>query len=446
MKRETIHKVLRLLPLIIFLFPVVFVACNEDAIDSSEFVAGEVVTESNIRVILIDTITVATSTIKFDSLITSQASRVLVGKYIDPEFGTVRCASYFELLPATYTIDSEAEFDSIAMYLKFDKYYYNDTLQQNTIQVKELNETLKAYSGNDFYNTGSFAYKEENLGSLSYTPRPISADSLEIRLSDSLGIDIFKEFQEKSITNLAEFNAHFKGVGLLPGETEDGSIIGFSLASEDSYMRLYFSTAEETERVANHIDFTINTTSSPIPFFNQITAEEPNEYLKTLTDKEIDLKSTNAEGRSFIQSGVGIATRIQFPHIKSIYDIPGEGTILNAVLKIKPAAQSYDDHLILRDSLSVYLVDSNNDLTEQLSYVAVLNRDNQEFNDIYYELPLSSYIEKLLVTERYTGEALVLLPDNYNSTVDRFILNGNNNSDYSTTLELTYSIYDEAEN
>ena len=423
-----------------------FAACNEDAIDSSEFVAGEKFTESNIRVIRIDTATVATSTIKFDSLITSQSSRILVGKYVDPEFGTVRCASYFELVPSSYPINSEAEFDSIALYLKFDNYYYNDTLRQNTIQIKELNETLKAYNGDDLYNTGSFEYKEENLGTLTFTPRPIKADSLEIKLSDSLGLDIFKNFQEKSITNLAEFRDRFKGIVLHPGETDDGSIIGFSYASEDSYMRLFFSTAEEDERVSNHIDFTINTTSFPTPFFNQIITEEPNQYLKTLTDREMALESSDAENRSFIQSGLGIATRIQFPHIKSIYDIPGEGTILNAILKIKPSSQSYDDHLILRDSLSVYLVDVNNELTEQLSDIAILNRNNQEFNDIYYELPLSSYIEKLLVTERYTGEALILLPDDYNSTVDRFVLNGNNNSDYSTTLELTYSIYDEFEN
>ena len=446
MTRKIIKKVCTVLPFIGIIFPLMFAACNEDAIDSSEFVAGEKFTESNIRVIRIDTATVATSTIKFDSLITSQSSRILVGKYVDPEFGTVRCASYFELVPSSYTINSEAEFDSIALYLKFDNYYYNDTLRQNTIQIKELNETLKAYNGDDLYNTGSFEYKEENLGTLTFTPRPIKADSLEIKLSDSLGLDIFKNFQEKSITNLAEFRDRFKGIVLHPGETDDGSIIGFSYASEDSYMRLFFSTAEEDERVSNHIDFTINTTSFPTPFFNQIIIEEPNQYLKTLTDREMALESSDAENRSFIQSGLGIATRIQFPHIKSIYDIPGEGTILNAILKIKPSSQSYDDHLILRDSLSVYLVDVNNELTEQLSDIAILNRNNQEFNDIYYELPLSSYIEKLLVTERYTGEALILLPDDYNSTVDRFVLNGNNNSDYSTTLELTYSIYDEFEN
>lgn len=446
MTRKIIKKVCTVLPFIGIIFPLMFAACNEDAIDSSEFVAGEKFTESNIRVIRIDTATVATSTIKFDSLITSQSSRILVGKYVDPEFGTVRCASYFELVPSSYTINSEAEFDSIALYLKFDNYYYNDTLRQNTIQIKELNETLKAYNGDDLYNTGSFEYKEANLGTLTFTPRPIKADSLEIKLSDSLGLDIFKNFQEKSITNLAEFRDRFKGIVLNPGETDDGSIIGFSYASEDSYMRLFFSTAEEDERVSNHIDFTINTTSFPTPFFNQIIIEEPNQYLKTLTDREMALESSDAENRSFIQSGLGIATRIQFPHIKSIYDIPGEGTILNAILKIKPSSQSYDDHLILRDSLSVYLVDVNNELTEQLSDIAILNRNNQEFNDIYYELPLSSYIEKLLVTERYTGEALILLPDDYNSTVDRFVLNGNNNSDYSTTLELTYSIYDEFEN
>ena len=76
--------------------------------------------------------------------------------------------------------------------------------------------------------------------------------------------------------------------------------------------------------------------------------------------------STDSENQSYIQSGIGIATRIQFPHVKKIHDIPGNGAILDAILKISPTPQTYGDELKLKDSLSVFIVDQNNILTAQL--------------------------------------------------------------------------------
>ena len=423
----------------------VLYSCNKGDYNSSDFVAGDLFTDSHIRVVHIDTCTVAISTMKFDSIITSQATRMLIGKYTDPVFGTVRSSGYMEFLPSTYTIDSEAEYDSIVFYLGMDKYYYNDTLKTNTIEVRQLSESLTPEDGTNFYNTSNAVYEEGILGSLSYMPRPMTADSLAIRLSDSLGLRFFKKLQTKEITNADEFKDDIKGLTLQSGEADNGSIIGFSLESEKSYLRLYFSTSEINERSQNYIDFTVPTGNIPIPFFNRITVEEPNGYLKTIENGKTNLRSEDSDHHSFIQSGIGIATRIQFPFIKNIYDIPGNGTLLDAVLKIRPAQQSYDQNLILRDSLSVYLVDGNNALTQQLTVTAILNRENQEFNDIYYKLPLSDYLEKLLTTEKETGEALILLPDNYNNTVDRFVLNGGNNGAYSTSLELTYSIYSDEE-
>ena len=428
-----------------------FYACNEDGLNESNFVAGDAFTNSSVRVIRIDTFWVHTSSMKFDSIITSQSDRMLVGKYLDPFFGTVQCGNFMELTASGYTIGSEAEFDSIALYLKPDKYYYNDTLQFNTIHVKQLNEKLKPDSGDHYYNTSSVSFDPDDLGFLSYTPRPFQADSLQIRLRDSFGEVLFERLQNKTITDSNEFREYLHGIAVLPGESDNGAIMGFSLASGASYMRLHFSTFEETERVAGHIDFHINTTSTPIPFFNQITAEAPHEYIQLLKGKEFNLSSSESGNQSFIQSGIGVATRIQFPSIKSIHDIQGNGTILNATLKIKPTAQTFNDQLILRDSLSIFVVNQNNDITEQLLLAdvsparAILNREDQEFGNVYYEVPLGSYLDKLLNAERDTDEALILFPDNYNDRVDRFILNGNDNTDYPATLELTYSIYDEDE-
>ncbi len=423
-------------------------SCSTDALNDSDFVAGDTFTDSNIRVMLIDTLTVETSTIKFDSIETSQTTRMLVGKYTDPVFGTVKSTSYIQLLPETYGISSEAVYDSLIFFLKYDNYYYNDTLQNSTVHLRQLTGNLKP-EGDSFYNTSAIAFEDEDLGILNYAPRPLETDSLVIKMNDSLGSQLFQSLQEKLITNSDEFKDFFKGMAVLPDESDNGAIIGFSAPA--SGMRLYFTTSEESEQVQTYIDFAVNTVGTPTPFFNRITADEPIDYLKTLTHQEIDLNSADSGNQSFIQSGIGIATKIQFPHIKSVYDINGEGTLLDAVLKIKPTIGNYGDELLLRDSLSVFLVDQNNDLTEQLvsttgtALQAILNRDNQEFNDIYYEIHLGSYIEKLLLTDRETGEALMLLPDNYNATVDRFVLNGSNNDDYPITLEIKYAIYNEDE-
>ena len=433
--------------LVIFTCLLILISCSTDAINSSDFEAGDTFTDSDIRVVQLDTMTVDFSTMKFDSIDTSQSARMLVGKYSDPVFGTVKTASYMELIPSSYYIDADAEYDSITFLLRPDNYYYNDTLQLNTIHIKQLTESLKPADGINFYNTSTIGFENEDLGTLAYYPRPLATDSLEIKLTDTLGQELFEDLQQKKITTYDEFKNYFYGISVQSGEDDNGSVIGFSLTSN---MRLYYSIAGENEHVQYSTDFTINTSSSPLPFFNQISADEPNEYLKTLTDQEINLSSSETDNLSFIQSGIGIATRLEFPNIKTVFDIQGQGTLLDASLKIAPAISSYSDALALRDTLSVFIVDQNNELTSQListdgsAAQAILNRDNQEFNDIYYELPLSGYLEGLLSVDQESSDALILLPSNYNSTVDRFVLNTDINIQ-GTTLELTYAIYDEDE-
>lgn len=433
--------------LVIFTCLLILISCSTDAINSSDFEAGDTFTDSDIRVVQLDTMTVDFSTMKFDSIDTSQSARMLVGKYRDPVFGAVKTASYMELIPSSYYIDADAEYDSITFLLRPDNYYYNDTLQLNTIHIKQLTESLKPADGINFYNTSTIGFENEDLGTLAYYPRPLATDSLEIKLTDTLGQELFEDLQQKKITTYDEFKNYFYGISVQSGADDNGSVIGFSLTSN---MRLYYSIAGENEHVQYSTDFTINTSSSPLPFFNQISADEPNEYLKTLTDQEINLSSSETDNLSFIQSGIGIATRLEFPNIKTVFDIQGQGTLLDASLKIAPAISSYSDALALRDTLSVFIVDQNNELTSQListdgsAAQAILNRDNQEFNDIYYELPLSGYLEGLLSVDQESSDALILLPSNYNSTVDRFVLNTDINTQ-GTTLELTYAIYDEDE-
>ena len=433
--------------LVVFVFLILLTSCSSDTLNGSDFEAGDTFTDSDIRVIQLDTMTVDFSTMKFDSIDTSQSARMLVGKYNDPVFGTIKTASFMELVPSSYSIDTDAEYDSITFLLRPDGYFYNDTLQTSTLLIKQVNESLEPADGINFYNTSVINYDQENLGSLTYTPRPLSTDSLEIKINDTFGQALFDNLQQQNISTYDEFKNYFHGITVQPDENNNASIQGFSLASN---MRLYYSIAGENERIQYYTDFSLNIASSPIPFFNQISAEDPNSYLTALTDQETNLYSSETEYQSFIQSGIGIATRIEFPHIKSVFNIQGQGTLLDASLKIAPTIGSYNDLLMLRDTLSVFIVDQNNELSGQLyatdgsAALAILNRNDQEFNDIYYELPLSGYLEGLLSVDLESSDALILLPSNYNSTVDRFVLNTDINTT-GTTLELTYAIYDEDE-
>ncbi|MBC6997212.1 DUF4270 family protein [Cytophaga sp. FL35] len=423
-------------------------SCSTDTINTSDFEAGETFTDSNIRVMLLDTATVLTSTIKYDSILTSEASRIMVGQYSDSIFGTVKASSFMELIPQSYSIASEAVYDSIVLYLKYDGYFYADTLQSINMDVYELAESLNP-GESGYFNTSEVSVKEEAIGNLTFNPRPSGGDSLEIKIKDSLGLEIFNRLQQKDIVNSDEFTNFFKGLQLKPASNDNGAVLGYSLSA--SLMRLYFSEAEETSQEQSSLDFTINTTSSPTPFFNRVLAQNPIDYLSGFTNQEDIRYSTDTNNQSYIQSGTGIATRIEFPHIKTLFEIQGEGTLLGAVLKIKPSFGSFNDQLALRDTLSVFVVDQNNDITEQLAIEdvatvqAILNRDGEEFNDIYYELPLSTYIESILMGERSLDDALILFPNNYISTIDRFVLNDSNNGIQSSTLQITYAIYDEDE-
>lgn len=420
---------------------VLCVSCSDDSLNNSDFVAGETFTDSDIRVLQIDTLTTRLSTMKFDSIITSQGSRMLVGKYSDPIFGNMKSSSFIEMVPTSYTIDTDAVYDSIVFILRYDNYYYNDTLAQNTVHIKPLNEVLKPADDSDFYNSSSIGFDEEDLGTLTFVPRPLEKDSLSVRLKDSFGSDLFDNLQDKTLTDYDEFINYFRGLTIRPDDSIYGTVLGFSLASE---MRLYYSISGETESVQYYTDFTINTSSSPIPFFNQISADGPNEYLSVLTSNDVNLYSEDAEDQSFVQSGMGVTTRIEFPYLKSLGDIQGQGTLLDATLRIKPKEGSYNDNLKLKDTLSVYIVDQNNDLTGDLGTYAIMNRDDEEFNNIFYELSLSSYLEDILETDAESSEALILLPSNYSSTVDRIVLDADYENE-GTQLELIYAIYDENE-
>ncbi len=435
--------------LVITLCSVLILASCSEREDIPSLEVGQDFTNSNVRILSIDTLTVELSTYKFDSIITSSSSRILVGQYTDDIFGTTRAESYLELTPFDYSVSDDAELDSIALILNYDGYSYSDTTKVSSINVHLLKDEVLAQE-DVFYNTSKIAYEEIPIATIDYYPEPTDEDSLHIPIPKIVGQELFEKIQKGDVNDENEVRNELKGFTIQPGQLDDSSVIGFTVNTGETYLRFFYTVPGEFEDDEQTFDLVINSTPSFPTYFNNIQSDVTGTFFEPLTNQEINLPSNNANNRSYIQAGIGMVTRIQFPTIKKISEIPGTGTILDATLRIKPPPETFNDLIPIKDSLSVNISDQNNDLISQLfngfgSVFASISENDNEFNEIAYEIKLGVYLEDELSEAPEIDNALVIFPENFNNTVDRIVLEGENSNDFEAQLILTYAIYDESE-
>ncbi|MEL6811836.1 MAG: DUF4270 family protein [Bacteroidota bacterium] len=431
----------------IFSLFIAIVACSSPE-EIPTFVVGEDLSESNVRILSIDTFDLELSTFKFDSIVTSGSDRLLVGRYLDSAFGTVESSAFLELGGATFEIPEEGELDSIALILGYDRYFYSDTTTLAQINVHRVTDDIKPDDVGAFFNTTEIPYQSLPIITRNFKPRPLGEDSLHISLPKAFGQEVFHKIQQGLISDNAELINEFKGITIRPGDNTDAAIIGFSTDLERTYMRFFYSVSDEFGKEEFIYDLTENPTSIDPAYFNSIRSELAGTGLEEIElDQEISLPSTNTNQQSYVQSGIGIATRIQFPTIKKLYDIPGTGTLLIGNLLIRPARNSFDGFLSIPDSLSVNILDQNNDVIEELASAdgqiyGVLRNGDDEFDRDQYEIPVGLYLERKLNETFNVDDALVLFPLDFGSAVSRIVLSGEQNQQFEAKLIVTYAIYD----
>jgi len=110
----------------------------------SESTIGFSELDNKIQTVMIDTFTVRTSTVLLDSVSSSGTSKILVGSYTDPVLGKISSSSYFQIAPnpAYWLIDKNAVFDSVALLLTPNQYYYGDTTVIQELIIQQLSQDL----------------------------------------------------------------------------------------------------------------------------------------------------------------------------------------------------------------------------------------------------------------------------------------------------------------
>lgn len=436
--------------LFLLLFISLFSACQTDNAEG-KFVVGSDYLSINNKVLLIDTLTVNVSTINMDSLITSNKSRILIGNYTDPILGKVTSESYLKLTPDSYYIgssDSDTQtvkyvFDSIAMILKYDRYYYGDTTKTQTINIHQLTQKVKPNTDDtNFYNKSSLTYESKSIGTKTFYPKPIGNDSINIAMDASFGKNLFNKLYNNEITDANEFDDLFKGVVIKPSTTNSSNMIGFNTSS---VLRLYYKKANSDSKNSLTKDFALTDLTKQ---FNNISLDRTGTIIQNMPDSKSKLSSELTDNNAFIQSGTGLACRIDFPFINQLKYISEKGIIVDAELIIKPNKKSITSLFPLKDSLQVYECDNLNRISRVLTNsggsqkLALLNTTPDEFNEnIGYKVNIGSFLHQEMLKTTGAKSTLILAFPNISKGVNRIVLGNQKNAENKLKLKIYYISY-----
>lgn len=428
------------------------ISCGTDA-DAGEFVVGSDYLAVNNKVILIDTVTVDMSTINFDSLVTSNQNRILIGNYEDPIYGKVKSNSYFQLASDSYALKSSGSdtettnyvFDSISMILKYDNYYYGDTTKVQTFDIHRLTQRVKPNTDDkSFYNNSALSYSDENLGTISYKPRPKEKDSINVKMSAAFGAALFQKLKKKEITDFDTFSEYLKGLVLVPSTSNSSSVIGFHVKT--SKIRMYYSKYQaDTPETPFIMDFQILDATKQ---FNAVSSDKTGTLIENLPVSSSKLSSSLTNRQGFIQSGTGVACRIDFPTIKQLKYISENGAIVDAQLILKAVNNTYSQKYPLSDSLQVYVADNLNRISASLvnsagkAVFGTLNKKTDEFNEnVGYTIPVGAFLQKEMLKKSDSKSSLILTLPGISKAVNRVVLGDQKHVNNKIQLKIYYISY-----
>jgi hypothetical protein len=435
---------------IIGVFSIIYLSsCTND---DTTYEVGNDFIESKFQVRVIDTFSIKAGTYKLDSIITSSTSRILLGSVIDEDLGHLSAKSYLQLVTSTFSLSTDAVYDSIGMILNYDTYYLGDTTKLQTYKLHRITEDFIPKEGDAFYNTSSLNYESESLGEISFTPKPNKeTDSLFIKMDNVLGEEIFNKILYNDINNSDDFLQYFKGLAIIPDTSQSNHVIGFNaLASSgttgSSKMRLFYTIKDDdNEDNSYYLDFFISNTAKQ---FNEIDTDLSGTTLGDFEDVEEIKLSENTNNLIFAQAGSGVTARIEMPSIKKLLEFSENATTLSAELTFNPLKGSYDENNPLPELLLVYVVDHKNRIIQQLTDIddntvyAYLNKEDNEFDEnTFYHVDLSGFVEDILLSETDLNYALMIHYENYTNNVNSMVIENNLGTSKRVKLSVKYLNY-----
>jgi hypothetical protein len=369
----------------------------------------------NFQVLFSDTSTVLTSTVIYDSVMTGGPSRLLLGRYVDPLFGPVQATTFIQpTLLNSISLPDGAVYDSLVLSLHYEKtsesyprrtYTYGDTTKLMTVGIHALQADIM--TKNSYYNENATGYDSLPLGKKTFYPRPYSERTLNIKLSNTLGQQIFDKAKSNLLSSNEDWLTLLKGLAVVPQRTDNGAIVGFTTSQDSTSVKLHYHTTGTDDVTKGVHTFRVSAA------YNQIIADRSKTPLAGLKQRRIALPSSATGERTFIQEGTGVLSRIDIPYIRSLKDI--KYSVSNrAFLRVTPLRQSVTKLFPAPPVAYLYLANKNNEFLTPLLDLkggAVTGRYVVDLinNTEFYSFDVSKYVTDLLNSNRLENEGLLMV-------------------------------------
>jgi len=422
-------------------------SCNDQ---NTSFDIGSKYIDVRTTLRYVDSLMIKSYTVKLDSIRTSgltEGGSIMAGFYHDPAIGDISSEGYFRIgLPASRAIPTGAEYDSIQLILIDNNYAVGDTLSAITLNVHRLNQILKPNEDGYLYNTSSFGYNPELLGTKTFLPRPNRDDTVKIDLDDALGDELFNLVKQKDdrVSNLDNFFSYFRGLVLTHNESGN-AILGFSTDGTLPAIRLYYHYFDFSV-VNRFLDFSIYNASELQ--FNHFVVQNP---LIELPQKQSSkLSSGLADNLTFVQGGTGIVTRFEIPYLRSLRELYTNIQVLRAELILEPARNTYKT-IKLPEKVSLYTSDGLNRFGSPIRVTSTGNVligslviDEVFQEETSYTFDITDFISSKLFeqTDEIPALLLSITPDDLYNKPERLVLGSQTNSRNKIKLKIYYMNYE----
>jgi hypothetical protein len=386
---------------------------------------------------LIDTFTVRTATVQLDSVATSNAPRLLVGRQRDARVGTVRAQAHVEFaLGDEFRLTDDDLFDSIQLSLTYD-YHFGDTAQAQTLAVHELSRLMDF--SETYYNTSTTPLVPAPLAQVRFRSSPTgNKRKLDIRLPDELGRRLYQAAIAGELTTNDNFLELIKGLALVPGPTDEAAILGFRTDSTQLILHYHREGFQDREELTRRFRANLR--------FNQVGADRQRTPLAALAQPRQSLSANQTGQEVYVQAGTGLGVRIDFPHLPILRNYT-RGSLNAAKLVVRTLPGTVEPNTPA-PALTLYRINSRNQALSVLPQS--FSRDRGQIatytvdpatGEGRYEFEILQYVDGIIQTQGTEWDGLVLVPVERSHATDRLVLGGNRHPNFRLKLDLFFTVF-----
>lgn len=400
---------------------------GKDVIDNDSYLFGTTT----------DTFDIITYTVAEDSVITDNASNVVLGSYVDPKFGKVNASFYTQLRLAGFDPNFGADpiqIDSFVLALKYVGYYGSLTAQ--TFEVYEMNDSISLDS--TYYTFSSVPVKSTNLvpiGKGTLVPDPlhntiVGGDTVNAQLRIHLDTNLARTLINEAISGNGTFSSndnflnYFKGLKVTtnngPQTVGQGAILYFDITDAASKATIYYHQSN----LVKDYDLLINSNSAD---FSHVDLDNTGTSVAALVQ---DSTLGNVE---FYAQAFKYRAAVKIKHLDKL---PKKIVVHKAELTLPVQFQTgYRFKPGSSVSVATKLKSSDNNYTS----LGILGDFDESAK--HYTINLRTYVQAVINND-IENNGVVLSPRYFINSAERIVFNGKNTTNKKKPkLILTYTTY-----